>query len=120
MATILIVDDDPVIRRVLSAQLRKAGYTTVQAMSGEDALRQLAEFRPNLAIFDISMPVMDGLTLLRTLRARPDCATLPVIMLTGSGQEDDAMEAVTAGANAFLLKPTSTNELIDTVARLLG
>jgi len=118
--TILVVDDDPVTQRVLSVQLRKAGYTSVVARSGEGALQQLAEIPCDLAILDIGLPEMDGLTLLRILRANAEYKTMPIIMLTASGQDDDCTEAQAAGANAFLLKPTSSNELIGTVNRLLG
>jgi len=120
MATILVVDDDPVAQRVLGAQLRKAGHTTVAARSGQGALEQLAQGTCDLAILDIGLPEMDGLTLLRLLRADAKHGAMPVIMLTASGQEGDCIEAETAGANAFLLKPTSTNELIETVSQLLS
>lgn len=120
MATILIVDDDPVAQRVLGAQLRKAGRTVVAARSGEEAQKQLAEGPCDLVILDIGLPEMDGLTLLRILRANADYRTMPIIMLTASGQDKDCTEAEAAGVNAFLLKPTSTSELIETVNRLLG
>lgn len=120
MATILTVDDDPVTRRVLGAQLRKAGHTGVTAGSGKEALKQLIEVRCDLAILDIGLPDMDGLALLRILRADAAHRTMPVIMLTASGQEADCAKAEAEGANAFLLKPTSSNELIQTVSRVLG
>jgi len=100
--------------------LRKAGHTTVAARSGQGALEQLAQGTCDLAILDIGLPEMDGLTLSRLLRADAKHGAMPVIMLTASGQEGDCIEAETAGANAFLLKPTSTNELIETVSQLLS
>jgi DNA-binding response OmpR family regulator len=119
MTTILVVDDDPVAQRVLSAQLRKAGHTAVVARSGEGALQQLAEIPCDLAILDIGLPDMDGLTLLRMLRANADTKTMPIIMLTASGQDKDCIDAEATGVNAFLLKPASTSELVETVGRLL-
>ena len=119
MTTILIVDDDPVAQRVLSAQLRKVGHTTIAARSGEGALKQLAETPCDLAILDIGLQEMNGLTLLRMLRANADYRALLIIMLTASGQDKDCIEAEAAGVNAFLHKPASTSELIETVSRLL-
>lgn len=120
MATILVVDDDPVAQRVLSAQLRKAGHATVAARSGEDALEQLTDVACDLAILDIGLPEMDGLTLLRILRADAHHRSIPIIMLTASGQGDDPARAEAAGANAFLLKPASSEELIEAVNRVLS
>lgn len=119
MPTILLVDDDPVAQRVLSAQLRKEGHTVVSVRSGEGALQRLRETACDLAILDIGLPQMGGLALLRVLRADPRHATLPIIMLTASGQDQDCLDAAEAGANAFLLKPASSNELIETVSQVL-
>jgi DNA-binding response OmpR family regulator len=120
MATILVVDDDPVTRRILGTQLRKAGHAAIAAGSAESALQLLSATHCDLAILDIGLPDIDGLALLRMLRARDDCSAMPIIMLTASGQDEDSTKAGAAGANAFLLKPTSSNELISTVSRLLG
>jgi CheY-like chemotaxis protein len=120
MATILVVDDDPVAQRVLNAQLRKVGHAVVAARSGESALKQLSESFCDLVILDIGLPDIDGLTLLRTLRADVNHQAIAIIMLTSSGQADDYAKAEAAGANAFLRKPASSNELIETVARVLG
>jgi CheY-like chemotaxis protein len=120
MATILVVDDDPVAQRVLNAQLRKAGHTVVAARSGESALKQLSETFCDLVILDIGLPDIDGLTLLRALRADVNHQAIAIIMLTASGQANDYAKAEAAGANAFLRKPASSNELIETVARVLG
>jgi CheY-like chemotaxis protein len=119
MAIILVVDDDPVAQRVLNAQLRTVGHTVVAARSGESALKQLSETFCDLVILDIGLPDIDGLTLLRTLRADVNHQAIAIIMLTASGQANDYAKAEAAGANAFLRKPASSNELIETVARVL-
>lgn len=119
MTTILVVDDDPVAQRVLGAQLRKAGYIPAAARSGQEALRNLAQIPCDLAILDIGLPDMDGLSFLRILRADADHKTMPVIVLTASGRDDSYTDAKTAGANGFLRKPASSNELIETVSQLL-
>lgn len=120
MARILIVDDYPVTLRVLSAQLRKNGYEAVTAGSAREALECLAEAPADLAILDIAMPEVDGLMLLRQLRADARYRTMPVIMLTASGQDQDRITAREAGANEFLSKPASSRELLDTVQGLLS
>ncbi len=119
MARILIVDDYPVTLRVLSTQLRKNGYDAVTAGSAREALECLAESPADLAILDIAMPEVDGLMLLRQLRADARYHSMPVIMLTASGQDQDRITAREAGANEFLSKPASSWELLDTVQRLL-
>ncbi len=120
MATILIVDDYQVTLRVLSTQLRKYGYEVLTAGSAREALARLAETPADLALLDIAMPEVDGLTLLRQLRADDRYRNMPIIMLTASGQDQDRFTARELGANDFLSKPVSSRELLDAVQRLLG
>lgn len=120
MTNILIVDDYLVSHRVLGHILRHGGYAVVTAENGAEALDVLAQEAIDLILLDIAMPVMDGLTLLRHLRADARYATLPVIMLTASGQEADRRAAEAIGANGFLTKPASSGELLDTVQRVLS
>lgn len=119
MSNILIVDDSQVIQRVLSMQLRKSGYEVFVASGAREALGCLAATAMDLAILDIAMPEVDGLTLLRQLRDDANYRTLPVIMLSASGQDQDRIAAREAGAGDFLSKPTSSRELLETVQRLL-
>jgi CheY-like chemotaxis protein len=120
MATVLVVDDQPVIQRVLGAQLRKNGHDPETCGCARDALVRLCEIPFDLVILDIAMPEMDGLSLLRLLRQDPRFATLPAIMLTASGQDEDRAAAFAAGASAFLNKPTSSWELAETIDRVLA
>ena len=120
MALILVVDDDTISQRVLSHTLQKQGHRVVIAAQGRAALALLAEQRFELLITDLTMPEMDGLMLLRSVRADPALASLPVIMLTASGQDQDRQTAQAAGASDFLTKPTSSRELIEAVACSLG
>ncbi|MCB0009650.1 MAG: response regulator, partial [Anaerolineales bacterium] len=89
MKTILVVDDSPVIRRMLNLTLKKAGYVVLLAADGEIAQQFLLEMPVDLLLIDINMPRMDGLTLLRCVRAEEAWQALPVIMLTSSGEELD-------------------------------
>ena len=120
MSTILVVDDSPVIQRLLSLTLQRAGYHVLAVSNGQEALERLGDTAIDLAIVDLAMPEMDGLTLLQTIRSDAIHPQLPVIMLTASGQDQNRLTAREAGANAFLTKPASSRVLIETVGRLLG
>ena len=120
MSTILIVDDYPVARRILSHTLQRNGHVVIAAADGAEALALLDDTSIDLAIIDIAMPGMDGLTLLRRLRDREAQQSLPVIMLSASGQDEDRLAARELGAHDFLSKPASSHEILETVGRLLG
>ncbi len=115
MGTILIVEDYPVMQRVLSLTLRNNGYEVLIAGNGLEAIALLEQSPVDLALVDIAMPEMDGLALLRHLREDPRFQSLPIIMLTASGQDDDRALALSIGANGFLSKPASSQQLIETV-----
>jgi len=119
MPAILIVDDYAVTLRVLSTQLRKGGYEVTTAESGFEALTYLNEQSFDLAIVDIAMPDMDGITLLKKIREHQAYQTLPIIMLTASVLDEDRVSARAAGATDFLTKPISSWELLDVVERQL-
>src|SRR4249920_1606753 len=110
--TILVVDDDPVQRRLLEAAITRSGMTVVTAPGGGPALDLVDGPRGEqiaVMLLDLVMPDMDGLTVLAKLRAsHPD---LPVIVLTAKGGIDSAVEAMRAGANDFLVKPTSPERI---------
>ena len=120
MATILIVDDSPVSQRLLGYTLQRCGHEIVMAAHGREAIELLADRPIDLVISDLAMPEVDGLTLLRLIRADGRYQDLPIVMLTASGQDQDRLSAQGAGASDFLTKPTSSRELIETVGRLVG
>ena len=119
MARILIVEDYPVTQRVLSLTLQNSGHDVTVANHGGEALVALDHTSIDLALVDIAMPEMDGLELLRNLRQDERYHTMPVIMLTASGQDEDRVMALAMGADGFLTKPTSSRELIETIARFV-
>lgn len=119
MASILVVDDYVVTQRVLGTQLRKGGYDVIVAGSGSEALAYFTEHHFDLAIIDVAMPGMDGITLLEQVRNNQTLQQLPIIMLTASVLDDDRERAKAAGADDFLTKPISTWELLDVVKRQL-
>lgn len=119
VADILVVDDDRIQLRIASYTLRKQGHMVVVANDGVTALKLLRDTAFDLVVTDLSMPLMDGLTLLREIRADHRYRHLPVIVLTGSILEQQDLSARNEGANAFLTKPTRSDDLIATVNRLL-
>ena len=120
VAKILIVEDYPVTQRVLSLTLKNSGHDVQIASHGLEALAQLDLASVDLALVDIAMPEMDGLELLRHLRNDKRYKSLPVIMLTASGQDEDRQTALNIGADGFLTKPTSSRELLETIQRFVG
>jgi CheY-like chemotaxis protein len=112
MTTVLVVDDELAIRRMLGYMLGKTDYTVLMASNGEEALAALATNPVNIVLLDFAMPNMDGLTLLKHVRAMPDYQALPVIMLTASTDEAKRAKAMDAGASVFLNKLIKPKELL--------
>ena len=108
-ARILIVDDDPQIRRVLRTMLIAQEYEVADARDGQEALEKFARGRFDLVVLDMNMPVLDGLETCRTIRAASDAA---IIMLTVRNTEADKVEALDAGADDYMAKPFSAPELL--------
>jgi two-component system KDP operon response regulator KdpE len=106
---ILIVDDEPQIRRIMRTTLTTAGYEVDDAKNGEEALEKVREFRPDLVLLDINMPGMGGLATCKAIRADANTA---IIMLTVHNTEPAKVEALDSGADDFVVKPFSTPELL--------
>lgn len=106
---ILVVDDEPQIRRIMRTALTGSGYEVDDAKTGEEALLKVREFLPDLVLLDINMPGMGGLAACREIRAT---ANIAIIMLTVRNAEADKVEALDAGADDFVTKPFSTPELL--------
>src|SRR6476659_7727455 len=108
--TILVVDDQAQNVRLLDAVLSPRGYRVVSADSGEQALDLLNEEQPHLVLLDILMPSMDGYEVCRRIRANPDTAYLPVVMITASDAQQK-VRGIEAGADDFITKPFDQAEL---------
>ena len=116
MSTVLVVDDEPIVRDVVVRYLEQEGYRTLQAADGETARRLLEHERPSLVVLDLMLPGTDGLSLCRWIRERSD---LPVIMVTALGEEADRLTGLELGADDYLTKPFSPRELVARVKAVL-
>lgn len=113
---ILVVDDEPQIRRIMRTTLTGAGYEVEDVKTGEEALDKVRDYRPDLILLDINMPGMGGLAACRAIRADPNVA---IVMLTVHNTEAAKVEALDAGADDFVTKPFSTPELLARIRAVL-
>ncbi len=113
---ILVVDDEPQITRVLKTTLSSHGYGTRTAQDGDEALRMMSDWPPDLIITDLRMPNMDGLNLCRHVREK---SQIPIIVLSVKGEERTKVEALDAGADDYVTKPFNINELLARVRAAL-
>ena len=117
---ILVADDDDDIRALVVYRLSRAGYEVVEARDGEEALALALERVPALAVLDVMMPKLDGYELTRRLRANEATSRIPVILLTARSQEQDVRQGFEAGADDYIRKPFSPDELRARVQVVLG
>jgi len=117
---ILIADDDPDILALVSFRLERAGYEVVQARNGEEAVKVALATRPDLAVIDVMMPRIDGYEATRQLRQQEETSRMPIILLTARVQEEDIARGFDAGADDYVRKPFSPQELGSRVQAALG
>src|SRR5260221_9947121 len=116
MTTILVVDDEPIVREVVVRYLEREGYRTLEAGDGDTARTLVEQHSPGLVVLDVMLPGTDGLALCRWIRSRSD---LPVIMLTARGEEADRIVGLELGADDYVTKPFSPRELAARVRTVL-
>jgi DNA-binding response OmpR family regulator len=117
---VLAADDDPLIRELIQFRLERSGYAVVTAENGDDALRLARERRPDLLVLDVMMPGLNGYEVTRRLRADEETRRIPIILLTARVQEADVAQGFEAGADDYLTKPFSPQELRARVQAILG
>jgi two-component system, chemotaxis family, chemotaxis protein CheY len=117
--TILTVDDSASVRQMVKFTLSEAGYAVIEAKDGQEALAKLAS-PVNLVITDLNMPRLDGLGLIRSIRANPALKALPVVMLTTESQEERKRAGREAGATGWIVKPFSPQQIVAVVKKVLG
>jgi two-component system chemotaxis response regulator CheY len=118
--TILAVDDSASIRQMVAFTLKGAGYDVVEAVDGQDGLDKAKSKSINLVLTDQNMPKMDGLTLIKSLRALPQYKAVPILMLTTEAGDDMKAQGKAAGATGWLVKPFDPQKLLDVVKKVLG
>ena len=116
--TILAVDDERSIVRLVQINLERHGYRVVTAFDGREALAKIAEETPDMVVTDVMMPYVDGFELLRTLKKSPATRDLPVIMLTAKAMDADVTAGWQSGADCYLTKPFNPAELVAFVKRI--
>ncbi|MGV9183014.1 response regulator transcription factor [Arcanobacterium canis] len=116
-ARILVVDDEPTIRELLSASLRFAGFEVAAAGDGAEALKQQLAFNPDIVVLDVMLPDMDGFEVLRHLREHR--ATLPVVFLTAKDDLQDKLQGLSVGGDDYITKPFSLEEVVARIRTVL-
>ena len=120
MPRVLAVDDSASMRQMVSFTLKGAGFDVTEACDGQEALDHAKKNSFDLVITDVNMPRMDGLTLIKELRALPQCRFTPLLLLTTESSEEKKAEARSAGATGWLVKPFDPEKLLATIKRVLG
>jgi len=118
--TVLVVEDDPVILRLLEVNFELEGYRVLVAHDGAEGIEVARAERPDVVISDIMMPSVSGIELLETLKADPATASIPIILLSAKAQTGDLKAGMDAGADDYVTKPFEPLDLIDRVNALLS
>ena len=120
LGRVLVVDDDDVIRQLITVNLELEGFEVTPAFDGQDCLNKVKQVKPAVITLDIMMPRLDGWEAASRLRADPETAGIKVVLLSARAQEADLQRGTRIGVDAYLTKPFDPDELIDTVRRLAG
>jgi DNA-binding response OmpR family regulator len=118
--TVLVADDSMTVLAMVSARLERAGYDVVTATRGDEALRLARELNPRLVVLDVEMPGLDGMEVARQLRADESLAGMLIILLTAHTEADEVASGLAAGADDYLTKPFSPQQLQARIEQLLG
>jgi DNA-binding response OmpR family regulator len=120
MAKILIAEDEPDIRELVAFMLRFAGYEVMAAANGEEAVQAATREVPDLVLMDVRMPRMTGYDACRLMKSNPTLRDVPIVFLSAKGQESEIQSGLEAGAEEYLLKPFSPDELTNRVRSILS
>ena len=119
-ATILVVDDDPVILQLLQVNFEMEGFNVITAADGQQGVDRTRADRPDVVVSDVMMPKMSGIELVAQLKGDPDTSDIPILLLTAKAQQADIGAGMDAGADDYVTKPFEPLDLVDRVNRLLG
>ena len=116
---ILVVDDSPTMLKMMSEPFISKGYVVITASDGEEALEKIEKEMPNLVVLDVVMPKLNGFRVCKKIKSSPEYKYIKVILLTTKDQESDKFWGVKQGADAYMTKPFTGDELLETASRLL-
>ena len=120
MAKILIIEDDKFLRELLSQKLIKEGYEVIEGVDGEAGLKKISEEKPNLVLLDLILPGLDGFEILSRVKANPQAAAIPIVVLSNLGQKEEVEKALKLGAKGFLIKAHFTpGEIVSKIKAIL-
>jgi DNA-binding response OmpR family regulator len=119
-ATILVADDEQDIRELVAYRLSRSGYTIIEARDGEEAFQLAADQSPDMAVLDVMMPRLNGFDLTERLRLTPATQRLPILLMSASVQEADISRGFAAGADGYLTKPFTPDQLLTRVRDVLS
>ena len=114
--TVLVVDDDPIIQRLLQMNFEMEGYKVITASDGQEGLDKVRSERPDLVVLDVMMPKMNGLEVAAALKDDEELASIPVLLLSAKAQESDVQAGIGSGADGYMTKPFEPIELLNRVA----
>lgn len=117
---IMTVDDSASVRQMISFTLKQAGYGVIEAVDGKDALNKLGSAKVRMIITDLNMPNLDGIGLIRAVRANPAHRFTPIVMLTTESQGEKKLEGKNAGATGWMVKPFKPEQLLAVIRKVLG
>lgn len=120
MAKILIIDDELAIRGMLKFQLEKTNHIVIEAADGQEGLAQLQSQLPDLVFLDVMIPKMDGWQLCREIKSNSNTKNIPVVMLTSRNQKIEELRSWESGADEYLTKPWTADQVLEVTSRLLA
>ena len=117
---ILVIEDDPVALRLVRYALEHEGYQAITAANGREGLKKAREENPDLVVLDIMLPGLDGFEVCHRLKAEPQTARLPILMLSAKAQDIDQATGLKVGADAYLIKPAAPSAILSKIQALLS
>jgi two-component system, chemotaxis family, chemotaxis protein CheY len=117
--SVLVVDDSASMRQMVTFTLKEAGFDIVEGSNGQEALARVQGKSVSLVLTDLNMPVMDGMTLIRELRAKPEFKFTPILMLTTESQQEKKLEGKAAGATGWIVKPFQPDQLLQVISKVV-
>ncbi len=118
--TIMVVDDSTNVRQMVAFTIKNCGYEVIEAKDGQDALTKINGKTIDMIVTDLNMPNLDGIGLIKGVRAEPSHRFIPIIMLTTESQESKKVEGKQAGATGWIVKPFKPEQLVGVIRKVLG